>query len=160
MSFRNVFISFSELHVWFCQIDCYNIVRWDQPNGSKRGRKCCYFKESLPIRILKITPMIECLVLEILYNDKLVIVSAIYRSPSQSSQEFAQFQMLFSHILNDIASENPFLHIILGDFNARSKCLCILDKLRNVTVYILISSTSGYTKAMNSATHIIGNSSS
>ena len=116
-------------------IDCYNIVRWDQPNGSKRGGKCCYFKESLPIRILKITPMIECLVLEMLYNDKLVIVSAIYRSPSQSSQEFAQFQMLFSHILNDIASKNPFLHIILGDFNARSKCWCILDKLRNVTVY-------------------------
>ena len=79
--------------------------------------------------------MIECLVLEMLYNDKLVIVSAIYRSPSQSSQEFAQFQMLFSHILNDIASENPFLHIILGDFSARSKCWCILDKLRNVIVY-------------------------
>ena len=63
-------------------IDGYNIVRSDHPSGSKRGGVCCYFKESLPIRILKITPMTECLVLEMLYN-KLVIVSGIYRSPSQ-----------------------------------------------------------------------------
>ena len=46
--------------------------------------------------------MTECLVLEMLYNNKLVIVSVIYRSPSQSSQEFAQFEMLFSQLLNDI----------------------------------------------------------
>ena len=79
-----------------------NIVRSDHISGSKKGGVCCYFKESLPIRILKITPMIECLVLEMLYNNKLVIVSVIYRSPSQSSQEFARFEMLFSQLLNDI----------------------------------------------------------
>ena len=45
--------------------------------------------------------MTEYLVLEILYN-KLVIVSVIYRSLSQSSQELAQFVMLFSQLLNDI----------------------------------------------------------
>ena len=61
------------------------IVRSDHPSVSKRVGVCCYFKESLPIRILKITPMTECLVLEMLYNNKLVIVSVIYRSPSQSS---------------------------------------------------------------------------
>ena len=103
-------------------IDGYNIVRSDHPSGSKRGGVCCYFKESLPIRILKITPMTECLVLEMLYNNKLVIVSVIYRSPSQSSQEFAQFEMLFSQLLNDITSKKPFFSIILGDFNERSKC--------------------------------------
>ena len=56
-------------------IDGYNIVRSDHPGGSKRGAVCCYFKESLPIRILKITPMTECLVLELLCNNKLVIIS-------------------------------------------------------------------------------------
>ena len=69
--------------------DGYNIIRSDRPSGSKRGGVCCYLKESLLIRILKITPMIECLVLEMLYNNKIVIVSIIYRSPSKSSQEFA-----------------------------------------------------------------------
>ena len=37
--------------------------------------------------------MTECLILEMLYNNKLVVVSVIYRSASQSSQEFAQFEM-------------------------------------------------------------------
>ena len=45
--------------------------------------------------------MTECLVLDMLYN-KLGIVSVIYRSPIQSSQELAQFEMLFCQLLNDI----------------------------------------------------------
>ena len=102
--------------------DGYNIVRSDHPSGSKRGGVCCYFKESLPIRILKITSMTECLILEMLYSNELVIVSVIYRSPSLSSQEFVQFEMLFSQILNDITSIKTFFSVILGDSNARSKC--------------------------------------
>ena len=78
-------------------IDGYNIVQSDHPSSSKREGVCCYFKESLLIRILKITSITECLVLEMLYN-KLNIVSVIYHSPSQSSQEFAQFKMLFSQL--------------------------------------------------------------
>ena len=58
----------------------------------------------------------------------LVFVSVIYRSPSQSSQEFAQFEMLFSQLLNDITSKKPFFSIILGDFNGWSKCWWTLDK--------------------------------
>ena len=59
-------------------IDGYNIVWSDHPSGSERGGVCCYFKESLSIRILKVTLMTEGLVLEMLYNNKLVIVSVIY----------------------------------------------------------------------------------
>ena len=43
-----------------------------------------------------------------LYHNKLVIAYVIYRSPSQSSQEFAQFEMHFSQLLNDITSKNLF----------------------------------------------------
>ena len=50
-------------------IDGYNIVQLDHPSGSKRGGMCCYFKGSLPIRILKITPMAERLVLEMLCDN-------------------------------------------------------------------------------------------
>ena len=66
-------------------IDGYYIARSDHPSGSKRGGLCCYFKESLLKRTLKITPLATCLVLEMLYNNKLVLVSVIYRSPSVSS---------------------------------------------------------------------------
>ena len=85
----------------------------------------------------------------------------IYRSPSQSSQEFAQFEMLFSQLLNDITSKKPFFSIILGDFNARSKCWWSLDKQsKEGDSLFLISSTSGYTQLINSSIYIIGNSSS
>ena len=53
------------------------------------------------------TPMTECLVLGMPYN-KLVIVSVIYCSPSQFSQEFTQFEMLLSQLLNNITSKHPF----------------------------------------------------
>ena len=67
--------------------------------------------------------MIECLVLEMLYNNKLVIISVIYRSPSQSSEELTQFEILFSQLSNNITSKKPFFSIILGDFNERSVLL-------------------------------------
>ena len=51
-------------------IDGYNILLSDHPSGAKRGGvcvECVECVESLPIRILKRTPMTECLVLEKLY---------------------------------------------------------------------------------------------
>ena len=57
--------------------------------------------------------------------------------------------------------KNPFFSIILGDFIARSKSCWTLDKQsKEGDNLFLISSTSGYTQLINSATHIIGNSSS
>ena len=141
-------------------IDGYNKVRSDHPSGSKRGGVCCHFKESYPIKILKISLMTECLVFEMFYN-KLVIVSVIYPSPSQSSQEFAQIEMLFSQLLTDIISKKPFFSIILSDFNAGSKCWWNLDKQsKEGDSLFLISLTSGYTQLINSATHIIEKNSS
>ena len=145
----------------FRNIDGYKVVRSVHRSGSKRGGVCCYFKGSLPIRVLKITLITECLVLEMLYNNKLVIVFVIYRSPTQSSQEFVQLEMLFSKLLNDITSKKPFCYISLGDFNSRCKCWWSLDKQsKEGNSVFLISSTSGKTQQINSATHIIGNSSS
>ena len=72
--------------------------------------------------------MTKCLALEMPYNNKLVIVCVIFRSPSQSSQEFARFEMLLSQLLNDVTSKKSFFSIILGDFNARSKCWWSLAK--------------------------------
>ena len=60
-----------------------------------------------------------------------------------------------------LLQKNPFFSIILGDFNARSKCWWIFEKQRNEGGSIfLISSTSGYTQLINSSIHIIGNNSS
>ena len=53
--------------------------------------------------------MTECLVLEMLYDNKLAILSVIYRSSSKYSQEFAQFEMLFSQLLNEKTFEKTCL---------------------------------------------------
>ena len=71
--------------------------------------------------------MTECLVLEMQYYNKLVIVPVIYRSPNQPSQEFSQFEMLISQILSDITSKNSFFSIILEDFSVGTKCWWGLD---------------------------------
>ena len=79
--------------------------------------------------------MTEWLVLEMLYNNKLVIISVIYHSPSQSSQEFAQFEMLFSQLLNDITSKKPFQLFLLISVQGLSVGVPLTNKVRKVTAY-------------------------
>ena len=60
-----------------------------------------------------------------------------------------------------ILLEKNFFLIILGDFNAKSRCWWSLDKQsKEGDSLFLISSTSGYTQLINFAIHIFGNSSS
>ena len=62
--------------------------------------------------------------------------------------------MLFNQLLNDITLKKPFFSIVLGDFNAISKCWWSLDKQsKQGGSLFLTSSTSGYTQLINSTTH-------
>ena len=72
------------------EIDGYNLIRSDHPNDIKRGGVCIYFKEILPVRVINIPYLKEALLLEMNYNNKRVIVSVIYRSPSQNNNEFVE----------------------------------------------------------------------
>ena len=81
--------------------------------------------------------MTECIVLEMPYNNNLGIVSVIYRSPSQSSQECAQFQMLFSQLLN-IILKNPFFPLsLMISMQGLSVGGALTNKVRKVTAYFL-----------------------
>ena len=80
--------------------------------------------------------MTECLVLEMLYNNKLVIVSVIYCSPSQTSQEFSQVEMFFSQLFNDITSKKPFFQSSLViSMQGLSVGGPLTNKVRKVTAY-------------------------
>ena len=70
------------------EIDGYNLIRSDHPNDIKRDGVCIYFKEILPVRVINIPYLKEALLLEMNYNNKRVIVSLIYRFPSQHNREF------------------------------------------------------------------------
>ena len=68
--------------------------------------KSIYFKKK-PY-ILK-----EALLLEMSYNNKKVIVSFIYRSPS--TDEFDSFLSNFENFLNGINKRKPSLSVVTGD---------------------------------------------
>ena len=78
-------------------IDGYNLVRADHPDDVKRGGVCICYKESLPVSVISLSYINEAILLEMHYNNKQVIVSVIYRSPSQNNQEFDSFLTNFQN---------------------------------------------------------------
>ena len=49
-----------------------------------------------------------------------MIVSVIYRSPSQSTDEVDSFLSNFENFLNDVTKRKPSLFVVIGDSNSRS----------------------------------------
>ena len=98
----------------------YKLVRADHSDNVKRGGVCIYHKESLPVRVINLPYLQEALLLELNDQNKKIIISSLYRSPSQNSEEFESFLTNFEHLLSDINARKPSVSVILGDFNARS----------------------------------------
>ena len=98
------------------KIDGYNLVRADHPNNIKRGGICIYYKELLPVRVISLPYLKEALLLQMTYNNKKVIVSGIYCSPSQNDSEFDLIFVQFEKLLSNINKCKPFLSVITGDF--------------------------------------------
>ena len=90
-----------------------------------------------------------------------VIVSVIYRSPSQSTDEFDSFLSNFENVLNDISKRKLSLSVITGDFNSRFSSLLSkdTDTIEGLNLSSLISS-NGLSQLINELTHIQTNSTS
>ena len=52
----------------------------------------------------------------------------LYGSPTQTQDEFQVFKSNLGLNLDSLSSCNPFLTIMIGDFNAKSKQWCKIDK--------------------------------
>ena len=90
------------------EIPGYNIIRKDCPSNTKRWGVCVYHKNTLPFKLINIKYLQECITFQI----------CLYRSPSQTSDEFESF--LKKLTLDKIHEDNPFMISVLGDFNAKS----------------------------------------
>ena len=135
------------------EIDGYDLIRSDHPNDIKRGGVCIYYKESLPVRAINIPYLKEELLLEMTYNNKKVIVSVIYRSPSQNNCEFDSHLRSVERFLSDI--KKPFLFVITGDFNARSSYLWSEDINTSEGLKLLsLTSANGVSQLINEPTHL------
>ena len=98
----------------------YNMSCTDHPSGNRRGAVCIYYKESLPIKILNINYLQERSCFDQKIGSKLCTIVPLYRSPSQSAEEFENFLNKLNLTIESITPENPFLSVVVGDFNARS----------------------------------------
>ena len=90
-----------------------------------------------------------------------MIVSVIFRSPSQNSNQFELFLSKLENFLSDINKCKPYLFVVTGDFNARSSSwLCNgINTVQGSHLYSLTSS-NGFSKLINEPTHIQTNNSS
>ena len=73
------------------QIPGYILIRPDHPSNTKRGKGYEYYKSSLPLRVKNIGHLHECLGFELQISDKICNFVALFRSPSQSQDDFETF---------------------------------------------------------------------
>ena len=101
------------------EISEYNLIRSDHPSNSKCGDICIYYKNFLHLRVLDIQYLHECINIELKIGDKLCYIIALYRSPSQSQDEFEKFSVKLKLNVDSLVQKNPFLVVLVDDFNAK-----------------------------------------
>ena len=143
------------------EISGYNLVRSDHPLNSKRGGVCIYYKNYLPLRIISVNYLSECINFEIMIGNKICNFITLYRSPSQNQDDFQAFIDNLEMNLETLAQRNPFLMVVLGDFNAKSKHWCSQDSTNFEGITIEnVTSQFGLSQIITEATHILESSSS
>ena len=95
------------------------------------------------------------------HNNKKVLVSVIYRSPSQNHDEFDSFLSNFQKLLQDIENCKPSFSIVTGDFNSRCSSWWPNDinTPEGLKLYSL-TCLNGFSQLIHEPTHIQANSSS
>ena len=94
-------------------------------------------------------------------GNKICNFITLYRSPSQNQDDFQVFIDNLEMNLETLAQRNPFLMVVIGDFNAKSKHWCSQDS-NNFKVITIENVTSqfGLSQIIKEATHILESSSS
>ena len=95
------------------------------------------------------------------YNNKKVKIYVIYRSPSQTNDEFDTFLSNLQLLLSDINYRKTSLSVVTGDFNSRCSSWWSSD-INTTEGLKRFSSTSsnGFYQLIHDPTHIQANSSS
>ena len=138
-----------------------NLIRSDHPSNKKRGGVCIYYKNSLPLRYLSIHYLQACINFELKIDHKSCNFISLYRSPSQSLDEFEKFCENLERNLNGLLQNNLFLVVVVGDFNVKSNNWYCCDKssLEGDT-FDTITKQYGLHQIIREPTHILDNTSS
>ena len=143
------------------EISGYYLIRSDHPSNKKRGGICIYYKNFLPLKVTGVRLLEECIAFDLIISNKLCSFVALYRSPSQSQDDFATFSDNFEMTLDLASKKNPYLLVVLGDFNAKLRQWYDEDSSTSEGILIEnITSQFGLHQIINEPTHILENSSS
>ena len=74
--------------------------RSNHASNTKRGSLCLYYKNNLPLRVINIGYLIECLTLELKIGDKTCNFIVVYRPTSQTQDEIETFSDNFKMTLD------------------------------------------------------------
>ena len=107
------------------EISGYTLVRSDYPSNNKQGSVCIYYKSFLPLRVLNVQ-YLQCPIF--VFGNKTCNFLSLYRSPSQSQDDFETFTENLELNLENLAQRNSFLVVAIGDFNANSSNWFCQDK--------------------------------
>ena len=91
---------------------------------------------------------------------KLCSFIVLYPSPSQYQDDFETFLKNFELNFDLILADNPFLTVVLDDFNVISNLWCKSDKTHQTSKIEGITSQLGLQQLINDPTHLTRNSSS
>ena len=139
----------------------YNLFRSDHPSNNKRGGVCVYYKSTLLLIILNISNLDECINFKVSIANKIFRFIHLYRSPSQKQDEFQEFKLNLEKNIDALSVNNPFLTVMIGDFNAKSsnKYLNDVTSFEGSQIEFLASQFA-MSQIINEPTHILDNSNS
>ena len=97
----------------------YNLIHSDQPSNSKRGGVCIYHKKFLRLRVCYKSLLNKSINFKLKIRDIFCRFLALYRSPSQTQDDFLSFSQNFELTSGKLSESNPYLLVAIGDFNRK-----------------------------------------
>ena len=101
----------------------------------------------------------ECITFEISIGNKVFRFIHLYRPPGQTQDKFNTFKSNLKLNLGALLWRNPFLTVMIGDFNAISKAWCSTDIISFESSEVdFLTSHFGLSQIIKEPAHILDNS--
>ena len=140
------------------QLPGYDLFRSHQPSNNEKGGVCIYYKSALPLRTLNISNLGKCINFEVSIANKTCRFIQLYRSTSQKQDKFQEFKSNLEINLDTLSANNPFLTVIIDDFNGESSNWYLNDRARfEGSQTEFLASQFAMFQVINEPTHILDN---
>ena len=133
------------------------LVHSDHVSNKNLGGICICYKASLLVRVINICFLQECMTFEAMIGNKQCNFVTLYSSLSKNQDEFGSSSKKFEITLDKPALNNPFMPVVIGDLNAKSKKWYPLDRITyEGNIIETITSHFGLHQLFHNPTHVLG----